>query len=381
MEEFLCLVWASDFTYIGFQGYFIYLATIIDIYSREIVGWNISSFHDTDLILGALKHAIKRTGKTPVYLHSDQGSEYDSNRYEEFAVYHKVNISMSAKSSPWENGFHSLPIVLKLFNKIGDVDAEKRFHQENIILKKITPHVRIINPLSHVVVNGSYTYYLMEKADYSLHAYHSQQRKLGIDEIKNFMTGICEGLQHAHKNEVAHRDLYWNNVLLMNSTGVHEVKLTDFGLAKDFSLQDLSAIPNQIWGCFLIQPPEYKFRIWDDPKVRDYFFGDIFALGMLLFYLFDWFPSAHAFRVEGEILSILKKNNVDLITSPVAEREKSYKEWLSSSGSGFYKDLLISYADLDIMNKANSIIQKLCNPDYTKRYTNIDNVIEDISSL
>lgn len=83
------VVWASDFTYLKFQGYFIYLATLIDVYSREIVGWNISNFHDTDLILGALKHAIKRTGKTPIYLHSDQGSEYDSNRYEEFAVYQK----------------------------------------------------------------------------------------------------------------------------------------------------------------------------------------------------------------------------------------------------------------------------------------------------
>ena len=57
-------VWVTDFTYIKFQGYFIYLATLIDVYSREIVGWNISNFHDTDLILNALKHAIKRTGKT-----------------------------------------------------------------------------------------------------------------------------------------------------------------------------------------------------------------------------------------------------------------------------------------------------------------------------
>ena len=99
------IIWASDFTYLKFQGYFIYLATIIDVYSREIVGWNISNYHDTDLILGALKHAIKRTGKTPIYLHSDQGSEYDSNRYEEYAKRNGILISMSAKSSPWENGF------------------------------------------------------------------------------------------------------------------------------------------------------------------------------------------------------------------------------------------------------------------------------------
>ncbi len=99
------IVWASDFTYIKFQGHFIYLATLIDIYSREIVGWNISNFHDTNLILGALKHAIKRTGKTPIYLHSDQGSEYDSKRYDDYAKENGILISMSAKSSPWENGF------------------------------------------------------------------------------------------------------------------------------------------------------------------------------------------------------------------------------------------------------------------------------------
>jgi transposase InsO family protein len=99
------VVWASDFTYLKFQGYFIYLATIIDVYSREIIGWNISNFHDTDLILGALRHAIKRTGKTPIYLHSDQGSEYDSRRYEEYAKSNGILISMSAKGSPWENGF------------------------------------------------------------------------------------------------------------------------------------------------------------------------------------------------------------------------------------------------------------------------------------
>lgn len=99
------IVWASDFTYIKFQGTFIYLATLIDVYTREIVGWNISNFHDTNLIVGALKHAIKRTGNTPRFLHSDQGSEYDSRRYDDYAKSNGIVISMSAKSSPWENGF------------------------------------------------------------------------------------------------------------------------------------------------------------------------------------------------------------------------------------------------------------------------------------
>jgi putative transposase len=99
------IVWASDFTYIKFQGRFIYLATIIDVYTREIIGWDISSRHDTALVMGALIHAIGRTGNTPVYLHSDQGSEYDSKKYEEYVLAKGIMISMSHKASPWENAF------------------------------------------------------------------------------------------------------------------------------------------------------------------------------------------------------------------------------------------------------------------------------------
>jgi transposase InsO family protein len=99
------IVWASDFTYIKFQGQFIYLATIIDVYTREIIGWNISARHDTDLVLGALRHAIERTGRTPIFLHSDQGSEYDAKAYEDFVLGKGIIISMSNKNSPWENAF------------------------------------------------------------------------------------------------------------------------------------------------------------------------------------------------------------------------------------------------------------------------------------
>ena len=99
------IVWTSDFTYIKFQGEFIYLATIIDVYTREIIGWNISTRHDTKLVLGALIHAIEMTGKVPVYLHSDQGSEYDAKTYEDYVLEKGIIISMSNKSSPWENAF------------------------------------------------------------------------------------------------------------------------------------------------------------------------------------------------------------------------------------------------------------------------------------
>jgi len=100
------LVWVSDFTYIKYKEKFIYLATIIDQYSREAVGWNISRFHNQELVLGAFEDACKNPyHHLPKYLHSDQGSEYDSQAYTKIAEKLKIKISMSRKSSPWENSY------------------------------------------------------------------------------------------------------------------------------------------------------------------------------------------------------------------------------------------------------------------------------------
>lgn len=96
-------VWCTDFTYIKFQGRFIYLATIIDLFTREIVGVNICRFHNRFLVVGALEDAVIHYG-IPEIIHSDQGSEYDS---EDFILFVKIigaKMSMSRKASPWENG-------------------------------------------------------------------------------------------------------------------------------------------------------------------------------------------------------------------------------------------------------------------------------------
>ncbi len=99
------IVWVSDFTYISFQGRFIYLATIVDLFTRVIVGWNVLVNHSTELVKGAFEHATKKTNTVPQILHSDQGSEYDSQEYTRLAKSYAVAISMSKKASPWENGF------------------------------------------------------------------------------------------------------------------------------------------------------------------------------------------------------------------------------------------------------------------------------------
>lgn len=99
------LIWVADFTYIFFQGKFIYLATIMDLFTREIVGFAISKTHDRFMCLEALDMAFAKTKSKPKYHHSDQGSEYDSADYLQELIENQIMTSMSKKGHPWENGF------------------------------------------------------------------------------------------------------------------------------------------------------------------------------------------------------------------------------------------------------------------------------------
>lgn len=72
--------------------------------SETVVGFNLSNRHNKELVLGALESALANNPK-PKYLHSDQGSEYDSQAYTKFCETIGIKISMSNKSSPWENSY------------------------------------------------------------------------------------------------------------------------------------------------------------------------------------------------------------------------------------------------------------------------------------
>lgn len=98
-----CQVWVTDFTYLGFQGKFIYLATVVDLFTREVAGINLSRFHNRFLVMGAALSALEKY-PPPEIIHSDQGSEYDSKDFIDLAESLKIKLSMSRKASPWENG-------------------------------------------------------------------------------------------------------------------------------------------------------------------------------------------------------------------------------------------------------------------------------------
>lgn len=99
------IVWVGDFTHIRFRDSWVYLATVMDIYSREIVGWHLSTTHTRDLIIEAFLNAVDKRKTVPVYFHSDQGSEYESDEYLSLLENQGIIVSMSRKSSPWENGY------------------------------------------------------------------------------------------------------------------------------------------------------------------------------------------------------------------------------------------------------------------------------------
>lgn len=97
--------WVSDFTELLFREKKLFLATIMDLFTRQIVGWHTLLAHTTDLVLGAFKDAVRNTDVAPTLLHSDQGSEYTSKRYTAIVEEKRIRISMSRRGSPWENGY------------------------------------------------------------------------------------------------------------------------------------------------------------------------------------------------------------------------------------------------------------------------------------
>ena len=97
-------VWVSDITYIKTYEGFLYLAVVIDLYSRRVIGWATQSRQPTDLVLQALLMAVwRRKPKQPVLIHSDQGSQYTSRDWAAFLRAHNLNHSMSRRGNCHDN--------------------------------------------------------------------------------------------------------------------------------------------------------------------------------------------------------------------------------------------------------------------------------------
>ena len=96
--------YVSDITYIWTQEGWLYLAVVIDLFSRQVVGWSMSNRMKTDLIINALTMARwRRQPGTGLMFHSDRGSQYCSKRFQKELKDHGMISSMSRKGNCWDN--------------------------------------------------------------------------------------------------------------------------------------------------------------------------------------------------------------------------------------------------------------------------------------
>jgi putative transposase len=97
-------LWRADITYIRLRDEFVFLAVILDAYSRRVIGWALDRTMEDQLTLTALGMALSRRAvQAGLVHHSDRGSQYASNDYTDLLKTNGIDISMSRKGNPWDN--------------------------------------------------------------------------------------------------------------------------------------------------------------------------------------------------------------------------------------------------------------------------------------
>lgn len=121
-------VWQTDITYLGTREHWLYLAVVIDSYSKRVLGWAFSDSLETGLVTDALRMAIgRRGGRCPpgLLLHSDRGVQYSSARFREELSAHGITASMSRRGNCYDNAlaesfFSTLKIELVYRHELRD---------------------------------------------------------------------------------------------------------------------------------------------------------------------------------------------------------------------------------------------------------------------
>jgi putative transposase len=97
-------LWVADITYIRLRTEFVYLAVILDAFSRRVIGWALGRTLQAELAVTALRMALlERLPPPGLVHHSDRGVQYASHEYTEMLQQHRAMISMSRKGNPWDN--------------------------------------------------------------------------------------------------------------------------------------------------------------------------------------------------------------------------------------------------------------------------------------
>jgi len=141
-------LWAADITYIRLESEFVYLAVVLDAFSRRVIGWALDRTLEAKLAVAALQMALsRRTVNANLVHHSDRGVQYAASEYTSLLAQHGIQISMSRKGNPYDNArtesfmktlkyeevyrqeYRDLPDALRSLRRfIEKVYNEKRLH-------------------------------------------------------------------------------------------------------------------------------------------------------------------------------------------------------------------------------------------------------------
>ena len=147
-------LWVADITYIRLEMEFVYLAVILDAFSRRVIGWALDRTMEDSLSLTALRMALsRRVVETGLVHHSDRGSQYASGDYTDLLKAHGITISMSRKGNPWDNAAcESFMKTLKyeevLRNEYRDLSEARAYIRE--FLEKVYNENRLHSSLGYL---------------------------------------------------------------------------------------------------------------------------------------------------------------------------------------------------------------------------------------
>jgi putative transposase len=124
-------VWVTDITYIRTWQGWLYLAVVLDLYSRMVVGWSMKPSLTRELVLDALMMAVwRRRPRQRVMVHSDQGSQYGSDDWQRFLKANNLEASMSRRGNCWDNA-----VAESFFSSLKKERIKKRIYKTRDLAK------------------------------------------------------------------------------------------------------------------------------------------------------------------------------------------------------------------------------------------------------
>lgn len=293
----------------------------------------------------------------------------------------KGNFSLVYKST-----FQKKPAALKIC-KLG-IEAQdiKRFHRENDILHGLLTHDGIIQPYTKIIEENPACFYLMELATHGNLEEYINTNDLSDEDKLSIFKKVCEAIRYAHEKKIVHRDLWWANILMFLNKDSISPKLTDFGRAKDFNIEDIVPYQPQttpVKG--YVVPPENFFKIWGTAELSKYVSSDMYALGVILHFIYNVAPITYIMLINASVTEFIQAQGYsfkDLLSRSNSMNMQLYEQWVKVFNFDIPKNhLTIQIKDRKASEKINQIILKLCHPDYRERYANVSLLLEDIDSM